>query len=50
MKSVIRNNTEPETKKVMGEFMDEIIGKNGHNFIERVPRQKSKPLDGQKKP
>lgn len=50
MKSVIKNNTDPETKKVMGEFMDDIIGKNGHNFVERVPKPKIKPAEAQKKP
>jgi len=36
MKSVIRSNTEPETKKVMGEFMEELMVKNNHLFVEKT--------------
>jgi hypothetical protein len=41
MKSVIKSNTEPETKKVMGEFMEELLTKNNHRFVEKSPKPKT---------
>jgi hypothetical protein len=35
MKSVIKSNTEPETKKVLGEIMDDLLIKNDHKFEEK---------------
>lgn len=35
MKSVIKSSTDPETKKVMGEWMDEIVEQN--KFVEKQP-------------
>ena len=52
MKIVIRNNTEPETKKVMGELMEELLAKNNHRFVEKTPEPKTiKPkVEAVKKP
>lgn len=36
MKSVIKSNTEPEVKKVMGEMTDEILNKFGFKFVEKI--------------
>lgn len=33
MKSVIKSNTEPETKKVMNQQLEEILNRNGHKFV-----------------
>lgn len=52
MKSVIRSNTEPETKKVMGEFMEELLSKNNHRFVEKTPKPKTvkQKVEAVKKP
>ncbi len=41
MKSVIRNQTEPETKKVMGEFMEDVLVRLDFKFLEKVPKAKT---------
>lgn len=46
MKSVIKNQSEPETKKVLGEFVEEITNKFDFKFVEKTPKPKEikKPL------
>ena len=50
MKSVIKSNTEPETKKVMNQQLEEILNRNGHKFVEKVPKPKAERKELSKKP
>ena len=50
MKSVIKSNTEPETKKVMNQQVEEILNRNGHKFVEKIPKPKAERKEPSKKP